>query len=51
MHGEHKSPLLGWHPPAELSAWVRAEAKRRGVLLSVILNEAVKAARKLAEAS
>ena len=51
MHGGHKSPLLGWHPPAELSAWVRGEAKRRGVPLSVILNEAVEAARELAEAS
>jgi hypothetical protein len=46
MHGEHKTPLLGWHPPAELSAWVRDEAKRRGVRLSVVLNEAVEAARK-----
>jgi hypothetical protein len=37
----HKSPLLGWHPPAELSAWVRDEAERRGVTVSVVLNEAV----------
>jgi hypothetical protein len=42
MPGRNKTPLLGWHPPAELSAWVRAEAQRRGVPLSVILNEAVR---------
>jgi hypothetical protein len=41
MPGKHKTPLLGWHPPAELSAWVRAEAERRGVRISVVLNEAV----------
>jgi len=39
---KHKSPLLGWHPPAELSAWVRAEAQRRGVPISAVLNEAVR---------
>ena len=43
--GKHKTPLLGWHPSAELSAWVRAEAERRGVRISVILNKAVKAYR------
>jgi GIY-YIG catalytic domain len=37
----NRFPLLAWHPPAELSAWVRAEAKRRGVPLSVILTEAL----------
>jgi hypothetical protein len=41
MPGKNKTPLLGWHPPAELSAWVRAEAQRRGVPISVVLNEAV----------
>jgi hypothetical protein len=42
MPSRHKSPLLGWHPqPPELVAWVRAEAKRRGVPLSVVLNEAL----------
>lgn len=41
MPGKNASPLLGWHPPAELSAWVRAEAQRRGVRLSVVLNEAL----------
>jgi hypothetical protein len=43
MPSQHKTPLLGWHPPAELAAWVRAEAQRRGVPISVILNEAVQA--------
>jgi len=45
MHGRHKTPLLGWHPPAELSAWVRGEAERRGVKLTVILDEALRAYR------
>lgn len=31
MPGQHKTKLLGWHPTsAEDSAWVRAEAERRG---------------------
>jgi hypothetical protein len=41
MPDRHKTPMLGWHPPAELSAWARAEAQRRGVRLSVILTEAL----------
>jgi hypothetical protein len=42
--GKHKTPLLGWHPSsAELSAWARAEAKRRGVPLARILDEALAA--------
>lgn len=41
MPNQHKTPMLGWHPPAELSAWVRAEAERRGVHLKVILDEAL----------
>jgi hypothetical protein len=45
MTGKNATPLLGWHPPAELSAWVRAEAERRGVKLSVVLNEALEAYR------
>lgn len=40
MPGKNKTPLLGWHPPAGLSAWVRAEAERRGVPISTVLNEA-----------
>jgi hypothetical protein len=36
-----KNPMLGWRPPAELSAWVRAEAARRGVPIKVILDEAL----------
>ena len=51
MAGKNKTPLLGWHPPAELSAWVRSEAERRGVKLSVILNEAVEAYRKACDDS
>ena len=41
MPNQHKTPLLGWHPPAGLAAWVRAEAKRRDVPLKDILNEAL----------
>jgi hypothetical protein len=41
LPSQHKVPLLGWHPPAELSAWVRAEAERRGVRISVVLTEAL----------
>ena len=41
MPNQHSSPMLGWHPPAELSAWARAEAERRAVPLSVVLTEAL----------
>jgi hypothetical protein len=41
MPSKHKSPLVGWHPPADLAAWARAEAERRGVPLSQILTEAL----------
>jgi hypothetical protein len=41
MPDRHASPMLGWHPPAELSAWARQEAAKRGVRLSVILTEAL----------
>jgi hypothetical protein len=41
MPGKNLNPMLGWHPPAELSAWVRAEALRRGVPISTVLNEAI----------
>ncbi len=49
MPSRHKTPLLGWHPPAGLSAWIRAEAKRRGVPVSAVLNEAIEAYRRLCE--
>jgi hypothetical protein len=45
MPSQHANPLLGWHPPAELSAWARAEAQRRGISLSVVLTEALAAYR------
>jgi hypothetical protein len=48
MPGVHKNPLLGWRPPAELSAWARAEAERRGVGVGVILTEALEAYREAA---
>jgi hypothetical protein len=38
---QHKNPMLGWRPPADLSAWARAEARRRGVHLKVILDAAL----------
>jgi len=49
MPSKNQPPLLGWHPPAELSAWVRAEAQRRGVRITVILNEALNAYREQAQ--
>jgi hypothetical protein len=45
MPSQHKNPLLGWRPPAKLSAWARAEAERRGVKVGVILTEALEAYR------
>ncbi len=45
MTGKNKNPLLGWHPPAELAAWARDEAERRGVTLTALLNEALSAYR------
>jgi hypothetical protein len=50
MPNQHKNPMLGWHPPAGLSAWARAEAERRGVPLRVILDEALEAYRRDVEA-
>jgi hypothetical protein len=41
MPNKHKNPMLGWHPPAGLSEWVRAEADRRGVPYGEILTEAL----------
>jgi hypothetical protein len=38
---KHKTPLVGWHPPADLAAWARAEAARRGVSLATVLTEAL----------
>lgn len=49
MPNKHKTPMLGWHPPAELAAWARAEAERRGVALKVILDEALDLYRKTTE--
>jgi hypothetical protein len=45
MPNKHRNPTLCWHPPAELGAWARAEAERRGVHLKVILDEALEAYR------
>ena len=44
MTGKNKTPLLGWHASAEASAWVRAEAQRRGVPIAVVLEEITQAA-------
>jgi hypothetical protein len=41
MPGKNKNPMLGWHPPAGLSAWVRAEAEQRDVTVSMVLTEAI----------
>ena len=53
MPGRNKNPLLGWHPPAELAAWAREEAERRGGgrgALSDLLTEALAAYRQAVEA-
>ena len=49
MPNKHKNPMLGWRPPAGLSAWVRAEAKRRGVDYGAVLTEALDEYRILCE--
>jgi len=49
MPGRNKTPLLGWHPPAELAAWARTEAKRRGVPLARILDAALREYRERAK--
>jgi hypothetical protein len=43
MADRHKGPLLGWHPPAALSARAREVAERRGGrgALSDLLTEAL----------
>lgn len=41
MPGKHKDPLLGWHASAEQQAFVRKEAKNRGVSISTVLNDAL----------
>jgi hypothetical protein len=42
MPNQHKTPMLACHPddPA-VGDWARAEAKRRGVPLKVIIEEAL----------
>jgi hypothetical protein len=47
---KHKSPLLGWHPPADLAAWARDEAERQEVPLSRILTAALDIYRAFCEA-
>ena len=44
MPGKNKTPLLGWHPrDPRVAPWIRAEAERRGVTVSTILNEMAEA--------
>lgn len=43
MPNQHKTKLLGWNPTsAEDAAWIRAEAKRLGVGLKVLLDQALR---------
>jgi hypothetical protein len=43
MPNQHKHPMLACHPDdGELGDWVRAEAKRRGVALKVIIEQALR---------
>jgi hypothetical protein len=41
MPNQHKTPLVGWHPPADLLARIKAEVKRRGGTRSDFLTTAV----------
>jgi hypothetical protein len=48
MPGKNKTPLVGWHPRADLMEWLLAEVERRGGgpgVRSAILNEALSALR------
>jgi len=48
MPTKNKTPLVGWHPPADRLAWLLAEEERRGGgkgVRSAILNEALDALR------
>lgn len=50
MPNQHKVKGFSWHPRSpELAAWARAEAKRRGVYLKVVLDEALALYREQAE--
>ena len=49
MADRHKTPLLGWHPPAGLAAWIRAEAERRGLTLRVFLDDVLTRERERSE--
>ena len=43
MTGKHATPLIGWHSadPA-LKPWIKAEAERRDVTASAVLDEALR---------
>lgn len=44
MTGKNATPLVGWHPSADLVAWLEAEVERRGGgrgVRSAILEEAL----------
>ena len=54
MPGRNKTPLVGWHPSADLLAWLDAEVERRGGgrgVRSAILEEALAAYRAAAGVS
>jgi hypothetical protein len=49
MAGLNKTPLIGWHSAdPTLKPWVEAEAKRRGMTLRELLDEALSAYRRQA---
>jgi len=54
MTGKNLTPLVGWHPSADLVAWLDEEVERRGGgrgTRSAILEEALAAHRDTIEAS
>lgn len=41
MPNQHKTKMIGWHPPADLGAWIRERAERMSTSVSDILTEAL----------
>ena len=43
MTGKNKTPLIGWHSAdPDLKPWIEAEADRREVTASAVLDEALR---------
>ena len=42
MPGKNKTPMVGWHPPADLQARLKALTERRNVTRTAILTAALR---------